>query len=357
MHPTATPPLAARDHYPLTTRILVDLYNAGALPRVRALNIEPTYGYVGRVVYDNGAVRMFRRTNVGVNNHGACEMSKDKGYTKYFLQLLGHNTPAGRVFLMPRYHQLIDRNLSRYGFNDYNLLNDIHTYIEDTPGYPVFIKPNDESQGKGVEFCANRDAVARALARLQADYDKIIVEQAVALHDYRVVVFDGRVVCAYGRQGLMVWGDGKSTIRVLIQNALAEQFAAGRPSHIDADDPRVAESVSNHGYTLDTVLRRGVGVEVTRFANLSSGGRAIDVTEKVHLRWQKLCIAVTRQMGLRLCGVDLLCDDITDPTADHSILETNASPGLDNYAALNETAYARVVRLYREVFGSPPREV
>ncbi len=55
-------------------------------------------------------------------------------------------------------------------------------------------------------------------------------------------------------------------------------------------------------------------------------------------------------MGLQLCGVDLACADIEQPDAAYSILETNAAPGLDNYAATGERQATIVRELLKEVF-------
>lgn len=355
MADAATSPPTSQPHYPLTTRILLDLYTRGELPAVQALDIEPTYGYVGRVLYDNGAVRMFRRTNVGVNNHGASEMSKDKGYTKYFLQRLGFQTPPGRVFLAPSYQELIDSNLSRYGFSDYHRLDDIYSYIEQFLGYPVFVKPNDESQGKGVEMCRNAAAVDTAIQRnVRAGHAKLLVEQYAPGNDYRVVVFGGRVVCAYQRVPLAVVGDGVASVQDLLRALAAEQFAAGRGSRIDPDDPRLANHLQATGRTLASVLADGERLPLADIANLTAGGAAVEMSEAVHPRWARLCIDVTRQLGLRLCGVDLACADLSDPAAPYSIIETNASPGLDNYAALGPAAFARVEALYRDIFAEAP---
>lgn len=62
---------------------------------------------------------------------------------------------------------------------------------------------------------------------------------------------------------------------------------------------------------------------------------------------------VTAEMGLQLCGVDLACADITDPAAGYSILELNAAPGLDNFAAIGPGPAATVRALYQTIFNEP----
>ena len=57
-------------------------------------------------------------------------------------------------------------------------------------------------------------------------------------------------------------------------------------------------------------------------------------------------------MGLRLCGVDLACADISDPAAEYAIFEINASPGMANYAASGDEERARVKLLIKVMFES-----
>ncbi|QBD76632.1 hypothetical protein EPA93_11710 [Ktedonosporobacter rubrisoli] len=47
-------------HYPLVTRMLIDIFLCGELSSVGEIDIEPEFGYVGRIVYLSGAVGMIR---------------------------------------------------------------------------------------------------------------------------------------------------------------------------------------------------------------------------------------------------------------------------------------------------------
>ena len=135
-------------HYSSVAKILIDLFHNGELPNIREMTIEPEYGYVGRVAYQNDSVRMFRGGDVGINSSSAKQVSADKGYAKYFLTLLGYHTPPGKVFLLPDYVSALDKALTKYAFQDYACVEDIDPYIVSTLGYPCFIKPNEGSQGK-----------------------------------------------------------------------------------------------------------------------------------------------------------------------------------------------------------------
>lgn len=85
-------------------------------------------------------------------------------------------------------------------------------------------------------------------------------------------------------------------------------------------------------------------------ANLSSGGEARDVTEDIHPAYAAFAIRLTKDMGLRLCGVDLIVDgDISEKPTRFVVLEINAAPGLDHYVQTGKTQKKIVERMYLRV--------
>jgi D-alanine-D-alanine ligase-like ATP-grasp enzyme len=349
-------PIEARPHYPFVTRTLLDLMRQGELPAVRSLLIEPIYGHVGRIEYADGSVRMFRNMNLGLNAQGASEISKDKGYTKYFLERLGYHTPPGRTFLLPDYVALIDQHLGRHHFTAYERVEQILDYVNDEIGYPCFVKPNDGSQGRGVTRCDNDDDVLATVAAYGRErIGVLLVEQAVPYPDYRVVVLRDRVVACYRRYPLSVVGNGVDAVKALLDQRQRHLEQAGRKVVIDVGDPRLAKKLAQAGYGLDAVPAQGVSIPLHDVANLSAGGEAEDFTERMHPYWRDVCVRLVADMGLVLCGVDLACADIERPDAAWSILETNAAPGLDNYAASGARQAVIVRDLLKEVLGNPVR--
>ena len=81
-------------------------------------------------------------------------------------------------------------------------------------------------------------------------------------------------------------------------------------------------------------------------ANLSTGGDAIDVTDSFSGQLKKDVVRLTYDMGLHICGVDLM---INEETGNWRILEINAAPGLDHYAKAGKTQAKIVEDMYLEV--------
>ena len=350
--PKMTPSIEAKPHYHFVTKLLIDLFNRGELPNVSQVIVEPTYGYVGRIEYHNGQVHVFRSANLGVNSLGASEISKDKGHTKFFLRELGYKTPEGEIFLMPDYQEALARHLSKQGFDGTQRSADqAYAYVESTFGYPCYAKPNFGSQGKGISRCESPSDLEKAISGFQRQgLNMFLLEQAVNMPDFRVVVFGDEVISCYQRIPLQVAGDGRSTIESLLQQKQNLYFEQGREEVINIQDPGMLARLSRHGLTIQSVLASGQHFQLLDVSNLSMGGESEEFTHRIDETWKNLSIAITKDMGLRLCGVDIACTNLEDPHSDYSILEINAAPGLDNYASSGKEQFMRVRDLYTKIF-------
>lgn len=118
------------------------------------------------------------------------------------------------------------------------------------------------------------------------------------------------------------------------------------------DDPRIAAKLKRQGLTFRSVPSRGERVFLLDNANLSSGGDARDVTASVNPAFRDLAVCLTRDMNLRLCGVDLMIDGHIQESpipGTYWVLEINAAPGLDHYAKTGKAQQQIVEELYLKV--------
>jgi D-alanine-D-alanine ligase-like ATP-grasp enzyme len=338
-------------HYPFVTRMLIDLFAKGELPRVKEISIEPMYGHVGRIVYHAGAVHMFRSTNLGVNPLGASEIAKDKGYTQHFLRGLGYKTPRGETFLHPDYLKSISKNISSEAFRHAKSMEQAAAVVATSFGYPCYVKPNFGSQGRGIRKCEHENDLETALQDLKEEKIKLcIIEEALSMPDYRVVVFHDEIISCYLRIPLFVEGDGILDIHHLLQKKQEAYLIRGRDTSINVEDPRIVCKLQREGLSFDTILKQGEQLTLLDISNLSAGGESLEYSDCIHTSWKQLCIEITAAMGLKLCGVDIACTDLEDPSAAYRILELNAAPGLDHYAASGETQAQIVRSLYQRIF-------
>jgi cyanophycin synthetase len=211
--------------------------------------------------------------------------------------------------------------------------------VIDRIGYPIVLKPLDGNHGKGASINVTNweDAVA-GLAHAKKYSRRVIVERFITGYDFRVLVIDNRVVAAALREPAHVKGDGKSNIQQLIdQTNLDPRRGYGHENVLTeiTVDRDTEDMLSKKGYTLDTVPAADEIVYLKSTANLSTGGTSTDVTEMMHPENIFLCERISRVIGLDVCGIDIMAQNLTQPLKESGgvILEVNAAPGFRMHLA------------------------
>src|SRR4029078_5787323 len=89
------------------------------------------------------------------------------------------------------------------------------------------------------------------------------------------------------------------------------------------------------GKTLETVLAEGQGFALRSTGNLSTGGTAVDKTDVIHPDNAEIAIRAAKIIGLDVCGIDLICEDIARSVREQGgvIVEVNAGPGFRMHVA------------------------
>jgi cyanophycin synthetase len=150
-------------------------------------------------------------------------------------------------------------------------------------------------------------------------------------NDYRVVLVNGRMVAAAQRIPAHVRGDGSHTISELIDLTNHDPRRGDgheKPLTKIQADPLVMAILKRQGRGLQDVPARDELVLLRESANLSTGGEARDVTDRVHPTVRRMCERAARAIGLDVCGVDLVVPDIEQPLTSGGIVEVNAAPGI-----------------------------
>jgi D-alanine-D-alanine ligase-like ATP-grasp enzyme len=303
---------------------------------------EPEWRVVGCIIYRSGRRRYFRNSTLDINRMGASEIARDKGYAKHFLRLLGYPVVRGNVFYSKGWCKDIGskKNIDR-----------AYEYARRL-GFPVFVKPNSRSRGVAVDKVSTRAEFYGAMRHVFTKDHVAVVEQAIAsASDYRIVVLDRKVISAYERIPLNVIGNGRSTIKSLLKKKQQHFNKIGRDTQIDLQDSRLLRNLKRSRLTLNSVLEKDRQVFLLDNANLSAGGESRDVTGVIHSDFRQLAIDVTRGMGLRLCGVDVLVEggSLADPANEFYVLEINSAPGLDHYAKIGREQKKIVEDLYLKI--------
>jgi len=204
-------------------------------------------------------------------------------------------------------------------------------------GVPVVCKPQNGSQGKGVTVnIMTREQLDQAFeAATIAARGKgpVLVEKFFPGSDYRLLVVGNKLVAAARRDPPQVIGDGKHSVRELVNILNADPRRsdghATSLTKISFDDIAVA-CLAEKQLTPESIPEVGRRVVLRNNANLSTGGSATDVTDDVHPEVAARAIDAAAMVGLHVCGVDVVVENIMRPLEEQNggIVEVNAAPGL-----------------------------
>ncbi len=201
-------------------------------------------------------------------------------------------------------------------------------------GGPVVVKPRDGNQGKGVAVAIEGREAVMAAYEVAAEFrDDVIVERHLSGNDFRLLVVGRSLVAAARRDPPQVIGDGVHSVGALVDQVNRDprrgEGHATSLTKISFDDTALAR-LATQGYTADSVPPRGQRIILRNNANLSTGGTATDVTDEVHPEVAARAVAAAQMVGLDICGVDVVCDNVRRPLEQQGggIVEVNAAPGL-----------------------------
>lgn len=240
------------------------------------------------------------------------EIAQDKQLTRKLLKAVGVPSPVGQVVQNEEEAWEAAREI----------------------GMPVVVKPQFGNQGKGVAVNLNsREQVVAAYQTAREYESTIMVERYVEGFDWRLLVVNGKLIAASRREPPQVVGDGERTIQQLVdQINLDPRRSDGHSTSLTRItlDAVALAVLAEQGCGPDTILPPGQRVLIRRNANLSTGGTAEDVTDRVHPEVAARAVDAARAIGLDIAGIDVVAKDITVPLEEQNaaIVEVNARPGL-----------------------------
>lgn len=245
------------------------------------------------------------------------ELACDKEDTKYLLEQAEVMVPRGDI---------ISRESS---------LEEACRYV----GFPLVVKPIDGNHGRGITV--NIQNFEDALVAFQAAKKvsvKVIIEKYVVGEDYRLLVINNILVAAAKRTPAHVIGDGKSTIKELVEEVNRDPRRGY--GHENVLTQITINDLTNtllaaKGYTEDSIPTKDEMVVLKDTANLSTGGTAEDVTDIVHPSNVSMAERISKIIDLDICGIDIMTTDISQPLEDTNgaVLEVNAGPGFRMHLA------------------------
>jgi GNAT-family acetyltransferase (TIGR03103 family) len=194
----------------------------------------------------------------------------------------------------------------------------------------VVVKPSRGEQGRGIAVGIETiDELRAAVDRARRVDERVLIEEMVEGEDLRLVVIDYRLVAAAIRRRPEVVGDGRLSLRRLIERQSRRRAAATDGESTIPIDAETTRTLGLAGLGLDDVVEEGRVVTVRGTANLHAGGTIHDVTDEVHPVLVGAAIRTARVIGMPVVGVDLMVRSPRQPG--YAFIEANERPGLANH--------------------------
>jgi len=194
----------------------------------------------------------------------------------------------------------------------------------------VVVKPVRGEQGKGVSVDLRKwTGTKKAIEAAREICDEVIVEEYVEGVDLRLIVIDYRVVAGAIRKPAEVTGDGRGSVRELIEHQSRRRAAATGGESTIPIDAETKRCVTEAGFKLEDVPPVDVRIQIRKTANLHTGGTMLDVTGILHPALVDAGIRAARAIGIPVTGIDLIVKSPTKP--EYWFIEANERPGLANH--------------------------
>ncbi|MBU2018465.1 MAG: ATP-grasp domain-containing protein, partial [Bacteroidetes bacterium] len=261
--------------------------------------------------------RRIQATVASTTSNIAVEIACDKEDTKDLLEANGICVPRGRIV---RSEEGMFEAIERIN-------------------YPIVTKPINGNHGRGATINIKNDEEAKVAFEIAREHSRsIIVEKYITGFDFRLLVINNEFVAAAKRTPASVMGDGKSTIKELIDEVNKDPrrgYGHERVLTAITVDHHTEVILKEKGLTLSSVVPKGELMLLKPTANLSTGGTAEDITDHVHPYNIFMAERISKIIGLDICGIDIIAEDLSVPIDENggAVIEVNAGPGFRMHLA------------------------
>lgn len=296
-------PLRGYEHFEATTQIII----AEILRRKLPFEIIDANNNLIVVTHNSKEYIIHEGTISDANSLIAYWISNDKWMTRQFLKRNGISHARGVL-----------------------LEHDYTPDMLEQVRFPLVVKPVNTDHGIAVSTnIQTREELTTAIATAFSYARKVIVEEYFPGREYRFLVIDDQVRAIACRVPANVTGDGRHTIRELI-----DKKNEGRGTDYTHPllkiiiDTEVLRHLNALSLSTETILAAGEQVFLRQNSNLSTGGDSIDITDEMPAFYRNVAVKAAQSAGLKIAGIDIIIKDL------------KTVPGPDNYIVVELNAPA-----------------
>ncbi len=207
----------------------------------------------------------------------------------------------------------------------------------------IVVKPKSTNYGLGISVfkqAPSKKDYERALEIAFKEDTAVLVEEYIPGTEYRFFVLDGKVPAILLRTPANVVGDGQKTIKELVDKKNEDPLRGEEKHRSPLERIELGEieqlMLKGQGYTTESIPKADTIVYLRENSNISTGGDSIDVTDDIGESYKQAAIEMSKIIGAKVSGIDLIIPDPTIPsTKEHlgyTVLEANFNPAMHMHA-------------------------
>jgi cyanophycin synthetase len=214
---------------------------------------------------------------------------------------------------------------------DNNLSSEENLQFTNSLQFPLVVKPIKGEQGYGVTTDITSNAeLLQHINNLKNQDKEVLIEEQAKGKEYRIMVLNDKIIGITMKTPPSIIGDGENTINQLITNYNNKKAKDYQIHKIDYN------YIKKQGYDSNDILSQGEKIIITNVANMHNGSvvEYVDINN-VNPVNISLFKKINNVLGLKLSGIDYICEDLTIPYyLNGCVIEVNSNPGLDIHYAV-----------------------
>ncbi|HAS79845.1 MAG TPA: bifunctional glutamate--cysteine ligase GshA/glutathione synthetase GshB [Fusobacteriaceae bacterium] len=219
-----------------------------------------------------------------------------------------------------------------YYTNSQDAIDDFYKY----QGTKTVVKPNSTNFGLGITILPKEFTLKNyedALKFAFSEDDSVLVEEFIEGKEYRIFVLKDKVVGILHRVPANVLGDGKNTIKKLVEEKNKDVLrGTGYKKPLQKIFLKEAEKtfLANQNLDFDYIPKKDETIYLRENSNISTGGDSIDFTDDILDEYKQIAIDSAKAAEATICGVDMMIKDIKElpNETNHGIIEINFNPAI-----------------------------
>ncbi len=243
---------------------------------------------------------LFKSTDFWVNSSLWTKISDNKELTYKMLET--QNIPTAKSWYISKLdHEILDNQ-------------DIT--------FPVIIKPLQESGGNWVVMnILNHEELKEKLQKSFQSYKKMIIQRQIEWKEYRIIIFNWKLLIAYNRDPASIFWNWINTIEELIalenNNPLRSNWYDSPLSLIEIDE-ELLNYITKQWLSVKSIPIKDDKIYLRWNSNIWTGWIPVDASKEISQSIINSCVQASKILWLSFSCVDVITTDIKK-----SLKETN----------------------------------